>query len=151
MDNAAVLGKRIKDKRLFLNLRMDDVAQRAGIARTTMWAIEKGKGNCSIDTLMRVLQTLGLSLSISDSESLVSSPNRRRAKRINGAMDKKINRFLIMCVEQYAAFANRPSREVYRDMLSAGTIDELTNDYEDLHGMSTEYLNEYIHSLTKGD
>ena len=63
------------------------------------------------------------------------------------ALDKKINRFIIMCVEQYSSSVNKSSSEIYREMREKGIIDELTSDYEDLHGMSTMYLNDFIGSL----
>ena len=62
---------------------------------------------------------------------------------------KKVNRFIVMCVEQYAAFFKLPSETVYKNMKEKGAIEELIFDYEDLHGMSTEYLNQYIQSLLR--
>ena len=61
-----------------------------------------------------------------------------------------INRFIIMCTEQYAVSVNQPSDVVYRNMNEHGVIDDLTNDYEDLHGMSTVYLNDYINLVING-
>ena len=58
-----------------------------------------------------------------------------------------INRFVIMCVEQYAAFSNQSSASTYKEFLENDIISELENDYEDLHGMSTIWLNEYINGL----
>ncbi len=69
---------------------------------------------------------------------------RMRASRINTALDKKINRFLIMCVEQYASSTNRSSKDVYHEMSKKGIIQEINDDYEDMHGMSTYLINEYI-------
>ena len=54
------LGKMIKENRLAQNLRMDDVARKAGISRVTLWSIEKGEGNCSLSSLLRVMDVLGL-------------------------------------------------------------------------------------------
>ena len=65
--------------------------------------------------------------------------------------NKVVNRFIVMCVEQYALFTKRNSGEVYSILLTMGIIDELLNDYEDLHGMSTMYLNDYIASLESFD
>ena len=63
--------------------------------------------------------------------------------------EKDINRFIIICVEQYANSVNQPGAVVYKKMKDSGIIDELTNDYEDLHGMSFVYLNDYIGALLK--
>jgi len=68
----------------------------------------------------------------------------RRATRTNSALDKEVNRFIVMCVEQYVSSINLGSGAVYAKLSEAGIIDELKNDYEDMHGMSTYSLNEYI-------
>ena len=148
MNDLKKLGLKIKEKRLSLNLRMDDVAKKAGITRATLCSIEKGNSNCSIISLFKVMDILDLYLSVNDTG--VISCLRERASRINTALDKQINRFVIMCVEQYAQFANQDSGVVYQEMKDKGILEELSNDFEDLHGMSTLYLNEYIHSLLTG-
>ena len=148
MEDAVFLGHKIKEKRLALNLRMDDVAKKAGITRPTLWAIEKGTGNYSVSSLFKVMSILGLSLMI-DSDGSIDTM-RNRASRLNTLLDKKINSFLIMCVEQYAHSVNRSSEEVYKEMADKNIIKEMTDDYEDLHGMSTEYLNDYINTMLGG-
>ena len=55
-----------------------------------------------------------------------------------------------MCVEQYASSVNRSSRTVYYELNKAGIINELKDDYEDMHGMSTYLLNEYIDKRLQG-
>ena len=65
-------------------------------------------------------------------------------------LDKDINRFVIMRIEQYAATVGKLSNVVYKEMTEHGVIDDLTNDYEDLHGMSTVYLNDYINLIING-
>ena len=142
MKDAVILGHKIKEKRLALNLRMDDVAKEAGITRPTLWAIEKGTGNYSVSSLFKVMSILGLSLTI-DSDGSIDTM-RNRASRLNTLLDKKINSFLIMCVEQYAHSVNRSSGEVYKEMKNKNVLNSIVEDYEDLHGMSTEYLNDYI-------
>ena len=144
MNDLILLGKAIKEKRLSLNMRMDDVAKKAGISRATLWSIERGVGNCSVSTLFKIMDVLGLSFKIDFNNE---NSNRDRATRLNTALDKKKNRFVIMCVEQYAKSINERSDATYTTMKEKGVIDELINDYEDLHGMSTAYLNDYIKSL----
>ena len=51
-----------------------------------------------------------------------------------------------MCIEQYAASVGLNSGSLYEKMQQKGLLDELEADYEDLHGMSTVYLNDYIGS-----
>ena len=146
MENKLDIGKKLKNRRLQLNLRMDDVAKEVGITRSTLWAIENGNGNYSIDTLLRLLNFLDMSLDI-DAQTQGA---RKRATRANSALDKKINRFVVMCVEQYASCVNEASGVVYRKLDKAGVISELKEDYEDMHGMSTYSLNEYIDKRLSG-
>ena len=49
-----------------------------------------------------------------------------------------------MCIMQYASSIGLSNAEVYEKMQRAGLLDEIEDDYEDLHGMSTMYLNGYI-------
>ncbi len=146
MESKIEIGEKIKNKRLQLNLRMDDVAKEIGITRSTLWSIENGSGNYSIDTLLKILSFLNMSIVIDAQEQ----ETRKRATRTNSVLDKKINRFIVMCVEQYASSVNKSSREVYNELNGAGIIDELKDDYEDMHGMSTYSLNEYIDKRLMG-
>lgn len=148
MNELFTLGQAIKEKRLSLNLRMDDLAKRANITRATLWSIEKGEGGFSASSLFKVMSILNISFKLEDCKR--DTHNRDRATRVNTAFDKKVNRFIIMCVEQYANSINKGSGTTYQKMLQNGIIDELTNDYEDLHGMSFVSLNEYIDSLMAG-
>ena len=140
MKNKIEIGEKIKNKRLQLNLRMDDVAREIGTTRATLWSIENGNGNYTIDTLLKLLSFLNMSIDIDEQERGI----RRRATRTNSVLDKKINRFIVMCVEQYASHVNQSSSDIYNKLNNNGIIDELKNDYEDMHGMSTYSLNEYI-------
>lgn len=149
MANVVQIGKSIKDKRLALNLRMDDVAKKANITRATLWEIEKGRKNYSFFSLLKVLQVLNISLDINTGCNGESSI--LRARKANLLIDKKINRFVIMCIEQYACYKNISSKEAYSLMKGHDVINLLTNDYEDLHAMSNVYLNDFIDSLIKGD
>lgn len=144
MENIINTGTIIKRRRLSLNMRMEDVSKKANITRATLWSIEKGTGNYSFSSLLRVLDILGLSISI---ENVSEKSKRNRASRKNTLEDKKVNRFVVMCIEQYALSKNENSSSVYQKMKHAGIIDELIEDYEDLHGMSTTYINELIDSL----
>ena len=147
MENKNQIGEKLKNKRLQLNLRMDDVAKEVGVTRSTLWAIENGNGNYSIDTLLRLLSFLKLSIEIETQEQ----GGRKRATRTNTMLDKKINRFIIMCVEQYAESVNQGSDYVYSRLNDAGILKELKDDYEDMHGMSTYSINEYIDKRLLGD
>ena len=55
-----------------------------------------------------------------------------------------------MCVEEYAASVAQGSRTLYSKLYQEGIIDELKDDYEDMHGMSSYSINEYIGKRTAG-
>lgn len=140
MEDKREIGKKIKNKRLQLNLRGEDVAKAVGISRSTLIAIEKGYANYTIDTFLNLMNFLDIHFTIDNQENSV----KKRATRLNKIIDKKINRFIIMCVEQYALSINESSKNTYLKLSDAGIIDELTEDYEDMHGMSVYSINEYI-------
>ena len=82
MESKFEIGETIKNKRLQLNLRMDDVAKEVGITRSTLWSIENGNGNYTIDALLRLLNFLNMSIDIDAQEQGA----RRRATRTNSVL-----------------------------------------------------------------
>lgn len=57
-------GENIKLARLRRNLTMDQVAERAGITRSTLWKVEKGIPSVSFGAYAQVLFVLGLEKNI---------------------------------------------------------------------------------------
>jgi transcriptional regulator with XRE-family HTH domain len=55
-----VLGTHVSNWRKLNRLTAAMVAERAGISRDTLRAIEQGKGTVSTENLMRVLRTIGI-------------------------------------------------------------------------------------------
>lgn len=55
------LGENIKLARLRRNLTTKQVSERANIARSTLWHVEKGSDHISIGIILQVLTVLGLS------------------------------------------------------------------------------------------
>jgi len=55
-----VLGQHLSDWRKLQRLTAAQVAERAGISRDTLRAIEQGKGTASAENLLRVLRVLGV-------------------------------------------------------------------------------------------
>lgn len=147
MENKVLFGKTIKQKRLALNLTMDVVANKAGITRQTLSAIENGEGNYSINALFKVLDVLMLDFTLYPHEKDVIK--RQRAQRINSKLDKKINMFITMSIEYYCAEIGKRSSEIYPKLVEKGVIDELTNDYEMLHSLSPSMINGYIETMLK--
>jgi transcriptional regulator with XRE-family HTH domain len=60
------LGENIKLARLRRKLSAEQVAERAGISRSTLWQIEKGMPNVSMGYYAQVLVVLGLEKNLSD-------------------------------------------------------------------------------------
>jgi len=55
-----VLGTHVSDWRKLQRLTTAQVAERAGISRDTLRAVEQGKGTASTENLLRVLRILGI-------------------------------------------------------------------------------------------
>jgi transcriptional regulator with XRE-family HTH domain len=85
------MGEQIKLARLRRNLSTDLIAERAGISRATLWAVEKGTPTVSMGTYAAVLHALGgmdrdLVLIAKDDElgrklQDLKLPTRQRAKK----------------------------------------------------------------------
>ncbi|MCM1109331.1 MAG: helix-turn-helix domain-containing protein [Clostridium sp.] len=58
------IGQIIRDRRKQLNINQPTLAALSGIGLNTLVAIERGSGNPKIQTLIAVLDTLGLSVNI---------------------------------------------------------------------------------------
>lgn len=58
------IGKRIRERRLQLSINQQTLADLSGVGINTIVAIERASGNPSVETLDRVLTTLGLHLVI---------------------------------------------------------------------------------------
>jgi len=54
------LGEQVKLARLRRNLSAEQLAERAGIARTTLLRLEYGDGGAALSTLIKALFSLGL-------------------------------------------------------------------------------------------
>jgi len=62
--NNQQIGTNIKERREYLNLTQKDVAEMAGITFKSISEIELGIRNPSINTLNKVLDVLGLEISV---------------------------------------------------------------------------------------
>lgn len=88
----AQVGEQLRLARLRRRLSAEQVAERAGIARSTLSLIEKGSSSSSIETLFRILSVLGLEadfLALAKDDELgrrledakLTSPRKRAPKR----------------------------------------------------------------------
>ncbi len=62
--NISQLGSIIKENRVLQNLSQDQLAQKSNVAIKSIYSIEMGKANPSINTLNRILKILQLELII---------------------------------------------------------------------------------------
>lgn len=63
MDKEAIGGV-IRSRRKSLNIDQNTLAALAGVGLNTLVAVERGKGNPKMDTVIAVLDTLGLQLNV---------------------------------------------------------------------------------------
>ncbi len=60
------LGKQIASRRKQLNISQADLAEMSGVSLRTLSAIENGDANPSIDVLSKVLEPLGLVITLQE-------------------------------------------------------------------------------------
>jgi transcriptional regulator with XRE-family HTH domain len=67
--NVTELGKILRERRQLLKLKQEDLAEISGIAIKTIYGVELGKGNPSIETLMKILKVLGMEMNVQTKKS----------------------------------------------------------------------------------
>ena len=65
MNNRPPIGASIRERRKALGISQRDLSEIAGVSLHTISDVESGKGNPTIATLGRILEPLGLVLSVS--------------------------------------------------------------------------------------
>ena len=90
----ATLGQRLKLARLRRNLTQDDMAERAGVSRKTVVAMEAGAAGTSIAVLAKAMSILGYPERVADllasdslGEGMEAVSGRKRAKRRSDVAD----------------------------------------------------------------
>jgi len=68
--NTIDIGRLVSQRREYLNLNQQDVAELAEVTTRTIYKIEKGKGNPAIQTLQQIFDVLGLEINISIKKNL---------------------------------------------------------------------------------
>lgn len=74
------LGKEIASRRKQLNISQADLAEMSGVSLRTVNAIENGKANPSIDVLSKVLEPLGLVITLQERVPTTSNSKYRIRK-----------------------------------------------------------------------
>lgn len=62
--NMKEIGKIIKERRKSLKVNQLELSELAGVGINTLVAIERGEGNSKLETLLSILDTLGLQMTI---------------------------------------------------------------------------------------
>jgi transcriptional regulator with XRE-family HTH domain len=73
-DQAKALGGRIRAARQARRLRLEDVARKSGLSRTTVEAVERGETSTSLGAYLAVLGSMGLGQEI----DLIADPGLDR-------------------------------------------------------------------------
>jgi y4mF family transcriptional regulator len=60
------IGLRVRERRRELGLRQDELAVAAGVSTRAIHQVEHGKSTSRLDTLTRVLDVLGLALTVTE-------------------------------------------------------------------------------------
>ncbi len=56
------IGEEIKERRKVLSISQSDLAEMAGVSLATLKNIERGTGNPSFETVVKLLEVLGMEL-----------------------------------------------------------------------------------------
>lgn len=62
--NKENLGLLIKERRKILKIRQEDLAEISDVALRTIVLIERGEGNPSLETLLKISEVLGMELQL---------------------------------------------------------------------------------------
>jgi y4mF family transcriptional regulator len=60
--NKELLGIKIRDRRKILKIRQEDLAEISGVALRTIVSVERGEGNPSLETILKIAEVLGMEL-----------------------------------------------------------------------------------------
>ena len=58
------IGKKIKERRNFLKIKQEDLADIAGVSERTLREIEKGTANPEVSNLLKLCDVLGMEVKI---------------------------------------------------------------------------------------
>jgi y4mF family transcriptional regulator len=64
------IGKSIKERRKTLRLTQPHLAEMAGISKNTLYKIERGQANPTLNVLIKILELLGMEFNIDVKKSI---------------------------------------------------------------------------------
>jgi y4mF family transcriptional regulator len=62
--NKETLGNIIRERRKILKIRQEDLAEISDVALRTIVLVERGEGNPSLETLLKIANVLGMELQL---------------------------------------------------------------------------------------
>ena len=68
------IGKKIKSRRKALKITQPDLAQLAKVATNTLYKIERGKANPTMDIIEKITDILGLEVKL-EVKKIINKPN----------------------------------------------------------------------------
>jgi HTH-type transcriptional regulator/antitoxin HipB len=68
------LGALIRDRRNELGLTQQDLADKTGVSRVWVVALEKGKPSAQLELVLRTLHQLGMAISVDSAKPSLSTP-----------------------------------------------------------------------------
>lgn len=91
------IGKRIKDKRIELNLTQEQLAEKTGITDTYIGAIERATSKCSIETLVKISQTLDINMDYMLFGTTTKNVDNRFSEILKSLPKDKQNLYIELC------------------------------------------------------
>ena len=70
-----IVGEGIRKRRELLGLLQQELASISGISTRTIQMIEQGKGNPSLETLLKIADPIGLKMSLTLKETSIEDPH----------------------------------------------------------------------------
>ena len=61
---ASTIGQTIKQRRKELGITQPDLAELAGVSKNTLYQLERGQGNPSLDIITKLAEVLGMELKL---------------------------------------------------------------------------------------
>ncbi len=91
------IGKRIKDKRIELNLTQEQLAEKTGLTDTYIGAIERATSKCSIETLVKISQTLDINMDYMLFGTTTKNVDNRFSEILKSLPKDKQNLYIELC------------------------------------------------------